>query len=177
MLGFACVRNFLAVIIVCGSTAIASSAPQLGSDAEWQNVKTIRSLVVLLEAWLDTHTDLSRREVSPKIRVIPWTVAAMQTGIAGREHGFTRGLYDQRNSTIYLIEPWAPTDEEDVSVLLHELVHHRQAPLNFYCPGAQEDAAYRLQDEWLREQGMQADVNWIEVVLAAGCTPKDIHPE
>ena len=63
------------------------------------------------------------------------------------------------------------------SVLLHELVHYRQSPHYFYYPAAQEEAACHLKDEWLRERRLRANVNWIAVVLEAGCTPKDIHPD
>jgi hypothetical protein len=44
-------------------------------------------------------------------------------------------------------------------------------------PGAQEPDAYRLQAAWLAERGQEIEVNRIAVVLAAGCTPKDIHPD
>lgn len=35
---------------------------------------------------------------------------------------------------------------EDASMLLHELIHHRQAPHHWYCPAAPELPAYRLQE-------------------------------
>lgn len=45
------------------------------------------------------------------------------------------------------------------------------------CPAAQELPAYRLHDARLAEWGLQAGVNWVAVVLDAGCTPRDIHPD
>lgn len=88
-----------------------------------------------------------------------------------------RGLYDPDRSEILLVRPWGLRNAEDVGVLLHELVHHRQALHHWYCPAAQELPAYRLQEAWLSEQGLSADVNWMAVVLDAGCTPRDKHQD
>lgn len=69
-------------------------------------------------------------------------------------------------------------DARDVSVLLHELTHHRQATArHWYCPGQQELPAYRLQAAWLAEQDETIAINWIDATLAAGCTPSDFHPD
>lgn len=92
--------------------------------------------------------------------------------------GRTRGLYDPDAATIRLVRPWDPRDPFDVSTLPHELVHHRQqGARHWYCPGAQELPAYRLQEAWLADLGLEPDIDWIAVVLEAGCTPRDIHPE
>ena len=48
---------------------------------------------------------------------------------------------------------------------------------HWYCPGAQELSAYRTQQAWLAELGLELDVNWIAVVLESGCTPRDFHPD
>nr|WP_069300746.1 DUF6647 family protein [Neptunicoccus sediminis] len=61
-------------------------------------------------------------------------------------------------------------------MLLHELVHHRQNNMHYYCEAAKEFAAYKTQRAWLEERGLSLNVNWIGVVLASSCTPKDIHP-
>ncbi len=43
------------------------------------------------------------------------------------------------------------------------------------CPVAQELPAYRLQEAWFGELGLEPDVNWIAVTLEAGCARRDIH--
>ncbi|MGI9367922.1 MAG: DUF6647 family protein [Ruegeria sp.] len=120
---------------------------------------------------------LERRNALPVIEIISAYEARFVAGVAEHGNGRTRGLYDPMESTIYLVHPWKPADPQDISVLLHELVHHRQVGHHFYCLGAQEEQAYRLQEDWLSEQGLQADVNWIAIVIDAGCAPKDIHPD
>lgn len=162
--------RWLATIPLCLSltTAPVSAAepPVVGSE-----------ILGMLEHWLDANTDLPARPDLPEIRVVSAQQAALIAGLPGRGHGATRGLYDAQSETIYLVHPWAADDPEDLSVLLHELVHHRQAPRHFYCPAAQEEGAYRAQSAWLAELGLKADVNWIAVILDAGCTPRDIHPD
>ncbi|MBV6636712.1 MAG: hypothetical protein KI788_12510 [Mameliella sp.] len=143
----------------------------------WRHAETTSDLVTHLEDWLDGRTDLPRRNSRPDIRVIGETRARNLLGTsASRQGGRTRGLYDPESSTVYLIRPWDPRNPFDASVLLHELVHHRQAEAgHWYCPGAQELPAYRLQDAWLGEMALRADVNWIAVVLEASCPRRDIH--
>lgn len=152
---------------------------EAGPDAAtWRQSGTLQALILSLEDWLDDHADWPRRAAAPNIRLVsPWQATARQGAAANARHGRLRGLYDPDRSELLLVRPWNPRDAQDVSVLLHELVHHRQAPHHWYCPGAQELPAHRLQAAWLSEQGLSLEVNWLKVVLDAGCTPRDIHPE
>ncbi|MAM61145.1 DUF6647 family protein [Maritimibacter sp. UBA3975] len=134
-------------------------------------------LVGMLEDWLDTHVPWPRRGSAPRVELIMPRDANLIGGLPGRGHGDTRGLYDGETGTIYLVQPWSAEDPQDMAVLLHELVHHRQAPHHFYCPAAQEEGAYRAQEAWLANLGLTADINWTAVILEAGCTPRDIHPD
>lgn len=145
----------------------------------WRNAKSLPQLVAHLETWLDANTDLQRRAAAPTIEwVSPAKAAYLQGGAQAAKAETTRGLYDPDTQAIYLVQPWSARDPFDVSVLLHELVHHRQnGGGHWYCPGAQELDAYRTQEAWLAELGLEANVNWIAVILEAGCTPRDIHPD
>lgn len=135
------------------------------------------SLVERLELWLDARTDWPRRAAPPRIEVISGLDLARMLGGPRRGFGRARGLYDAETQTVFLARPWDPDRPEHVSVLLHELVHHRQAPHHWYCPAAQELPAYRLQEAWLAAHGLELEVNWIAIVLEAGCTRSDIHPD
>ena len=146
--------------------------------ADWRRAENMTILISTLEHWLDAKADLPRRDTAPHVRFVSaWQAAALRGETATFQRGHLRGLYDPDRSEVLLVRPWDPRDARDVAVLLHELAHHRQAPHYWYCPAAQELPAYRLQEEWLSEQGEALDVNWIAVVLDAGCTPHDIHPE
>ncbi|MGP6089974.1 DUF6647 family protein [Antarctobacter jejuensis] len=162
-----------------GQQPFITAPAQADASLIWRDADGLNDLVAHLEGWLDGNSDLPRREGVPEVRIVSQSWAASLVS-ARRAHQTAqpRGYYDPASRIIYLLQPWSPRDPHDVSVLLHELAHHRQATAgHWYCPGAQELTAYRLQDIWLNDLGLEADVNWIAVVLEAGCTPRDIHPD
>jgi hypothetical protein len=67
---------------------------------------------------------------------------------AGRE---IAGVYDDATRTIYLPEGWSGATPAELSVLVHEMVHHLQngAQLKYECPQAREQLAYAAQERWL----------------------------
>lgn len=167
-----------ALIVLCPALSRAETAVRLEIMPEWRQAEGMASLVDVLETWLDMRTEWPRRGTAPSVSVVSEFQAEARRGPAETfQRGRLRGLYDPDRTEILLVRPWNPRDAEDVSVLLHELVHHRQAPHYWYCPAAQELPAYRLQETWLAEQGLSAEINWVAVVLDAGCTPRDIHPD
>ena len=54
-------------------------------------------------------------------------------------------------ATIYLPADWTGSTPAEVSVLVHEMVHHLQNVANtkFECPQAREQLAYAAQQRWL----------------------------
>ncbi|MRU14855.1 hypothetical protein FDP25_05350 [Roseovarius sp. A21] len=150
-----------------------------GELLAWREAPDMPALVTHLEDWLDAASDLPRRAAAPAVRLTSRAhVARIAPMRAASDASHTRGLYDPDSETIWLVRPWSAKSPFDVSVLLHELAHHRQAGQgHWYCPGAQELPAYRLQQAWLNELGLEPDVNWIAVILEAGCTARDIHPD
>ncbi|MGM0742689.1 MAG: DUF6647 family protein [Pseudomonadota bacterium] len=164
------------LMLVLVTRPAAASQPDL---LEWRDAKSLTALIHHLEEWLDRNTELPRASNTPNVRQIGLVNAAhLHAPIHSSQQSTTRGLYDPHEATIYLVRPWDRRNPFDVAVLLHELVHHRQREHgHWYCPGAQELPAYRIQDKWLAELGLEADINWIAVVLEAGCTPRDIHPD
>jgi hypothetical protein len=60
-------------------------------------------------------------------------------------------IYDDASRTIYLPEQWTGATPAEVSLLVHELVHHLQnvAGLKFDCAEAREKLAYSAQARWL----------------------------
>ena len=69
---------------------------------------------------------------------------------AGLGHDI-QAVYDDRSRTIYLPDGWTGATPADVSVLVHELVHHLQnvGGLKYACSEAREEPAYRAQARWL----------------------------
>jgi hypothetical protein len=60
-------------------------------------------------------------------------------------------LYDDRTGTILLSDRWTGHTPAELSVLVHELVHHMQkvAQRKYACPAAREELAYEAQEKWL----------------------------
>lgn len=60
-------------------------------------------------------------------------------------------LYDDGNKTIYLPEGWSGKTPAELSVLVHEMVHHLQnlAGLKYGCSEEREKLAYAAQTQWL----------------------------
>jgi hypothetical protein len=167
-----------ALVALCLAPLRAQTADQITAPSKWLPTEDMPELVSGLENWLDTDADWPRRDAPPRIRFVnQWQAKARQGTTSSFQRGQLRALYDPDLSEILLVLPWDPRNAKDVSVLLHELVHHRQAPHHWYCPAAQELPAYRLQDAWLAEQGLAIEINWMAVVLDAGCSPRDIHPD
>ena len=173
--GWTLARTLLSCLMVLSAASQVHATDLLG----WREAGSLDGLVEHLEDWLDRHSELPRRETVP---VVKWTSVAGVTALTGSQRAAhvatVRGLYDAEGATIWLVRPWSARDPRDVSVLLHELVHHRQAASgHWYCPGAQELPAYRLQQAWLGELGLPLEVNWVAIVLESGCTARDFHPD
>lgn len=63
----------------------------------------------------------------------------------------TVAIYDDSSRTIYLPLSWTGGTAAELSMLVHEMVHHLQniGGLKYECPAAREQLAYRAQDKWL----------------------------
>lgn len=169
----------LRTLVLCLSLFAPVNALPAATSPGWQSARSLSDLVSQLETWLDVHSDLPRNAAPPVIRRVHRSELAEVSARRGARHaGLTRGLYDPADGTIWLANPWNPRNPYHVSILLHELYHHRQAAHgHYYCPGAQELPAYRAQEAWLAASGGVLDVNWVAIVLESGCTPRDIHPD
>ena len=74
----------------------------------------------------------------------------------------TVAVYDPVTRTIYLRQDWSGRTAADLSVLVHELVHHLQASAGrrFACVEASEDEAYAAQERWLRLFGASLEADF-----------------
>lgn len=164
-------------ILFLASMPTVSNADVMQKTATTGEVDLVQTLADL-EDWLDINSPYPRRSDAPSIRFINRTDISKLTGRKTRPGLNYRGFYDIDRAEIHIVKPWSTNNPRDVSVLLHELVHHRQQTTkHWYCAGAQELPAYRLQEKWLAERGMEAPINWVAVVLEAGCSRRDVHPD
>jgi hypothetical protein len=124
-------------------------------------------LLTAIETWLSIEFDLPILRNHPRIELVPPAeIAALRYGgrfpTAGTEHATsgpsaapsdrdTVAVYSDSTRTIYLAENWTGSTPAELSVLVHEMVHHLQslAGLKYECPQAREKLAYTAQERWL----------------------------
>jgi hypothetical protein len=113
----------------------------------------MKVLLMLVTAWLSANFDLPAEHEQPNIKLI--TQQQMVTfrygGSAANSGRELVALYDDKTRTIFLSDRWTGGTPTELSVLVHEMVHHLQnvANLRHECPAAREALAYAAQEKWL----------------------------
>ena len=126
----------------------------------------METLLTAIVTWLSIGFGLPANYEHPRIEfVTPVTMQAVQfrgqqpargpapsRAVSQRE---VEALYDDTRRTIYLPEGWTGRTPAEVSVLVHEMVHHLQnvAGVKYECPQAREKLAYTAQNQWLKRSG------------------------
>lgn len=106
-------------------------------------------------AWIAANGDLPPPATLPDLkRVSPRALEVIRLGGHDPAAGI-EALYDDATATIYLRAGWTGTTPAEMSILVHEMVHHLQAEAGrtYPCPGAREAEAYALQETWLAGHG------------------------
>jgi hypothetical protein len=149
------------------------------------------ALLTELTGWIAANFALPATADHPRIeRVSPARMAAVRfrglasdrqvAAEAGRlappEYGQdVYAVYDDNRRTIYLHEQWRADTPADVSVLVHELVHHLQnaAKMEFACPQEREKAAYDAQRAWLARFGttieQEFEIDAMSILVRTNC--------
>jgi hypothetical protein len=122
------------------------------------------ALLTSMVLWLSVNFALPANYSHPSIEFVANSkISALRYGyLAGAEKksealqpetasGELVAVYHDQTRTIYLPEGWSGTSAAELSVLIHELVHHLQnaGNLRFECPQEREQLAYWAQDRWL----------------------------
>lgn len=127
------------------------------------------TLLTVILTWLSINLGLPATAEHPRVELVPAArmAQARDSRLAGQQvdreapnaapaeaAGSGEGvhaIYDDRARVIYLPEGWNPSSSADVSVLVHELVHHVQNVnrLRYTCPAEREKLAYQAQGRWL----------------------------
>lgn len=137
-------------------------------------------LVAPLLRWIGDHTDY---DITQSLAAPP-RISFCETGqiihYEDRDVIVETGLraaYDLTHQQIFLVRPWSAQDTFDLSVLLHELIHHVQLQNRSWdCIGAPEWEAYKLQEKWLKAHDIDPEFDWLTIYMMSRC-PRDIHPD
>lgn len=120
------------------------------------------ALLTSIVTWLSTNFDLKPTTLLPRVEHLS-TAAMTQRryrtflgadgqSVSPSDSGLsTVAIYDRSEATIYLSLDWTGKTPAELSVLVHEMVHHLQnvAQTKFECPQAREQLAYAAQQRWL----------------------------
>lgn len=136
------------------------------------------SLIETIELWLTANFDLKPAGNPPAlVTIAPSRLVEIRYGPASVvQPDQVMGAYDKADETIYLTEGWTGGTPEQLSVLVHEMVHHLQASndMRFACPAEREVIAYQAQDAWLRLFGMDLEtafgIDAATLLVATVCT-------
>ena len=151
------------------------------------------ALLTAVVTWLSANFDLPRDYDHPPVKLVPaveitflryqaFTPAQRRevlsslpentVGSHGRE---AIAVYDDRTKTIFLPDTWTGETPADLSVLVHEMVHHLQntARIKYECPGVREQLAYAAQDKWLklfgRDLASEFDIDAFTLKVTTTC--------
>lgn len=105
-----------------------------------------------------------RREVTTAYAALP---AAQRQSVVS--------VYQDKEKSIVLPLGWKGVTPADISILVHEMVHHLQnsARLHYACPQEREALAYAAQEKWLglfgRSLHSDFDIDEMTLVVSTRC--------
>jgi hypothetical protein len=145
------------------------------------------ALVTMIALWLSLNFGIPPANKPPDIVVVPQNdilfkryrafthearrevLSSVRAAASIDKRREVVAIYDDVNRTIFLPEGWTGGTPAELSVLVHEMVHHLQTAngLRYPCPGAREEIAYAAQDKWLSlfGQNLKSEFDLDELTL------------
>jgi hypothetical protein len=137
------------------------------------------ALTAAVSGWTAERMGLSLPAALPRIVLqTPEEMARLRARGAPAFHrsgGPPLALYARDGATILLPSGWTGGDAVEVSVLVHEIVHHLQATSGrpAACPAAAEAEAFAVQAEWLQlfggDLGRDLGIDGLYLTLLGAC--------
>jgi hypothetical protein len=122
----------------------------------------MEALLTAIVVWLSANYDLPASFEHPRIefasakdmtsRFYESIARQQQAGmVLNQPEPDVVSLYSNETKTIYLLNSWKGKTPGELSMLVHEMVHHLQnvGQLKFACTQEREKLAYKAQDGWL----------------------------
>jgi Domain of unknown function (DUF6647) len=148
----------------------------------------MQTVLTLIVSWLSANFALPTSHDLPQITLV--AVDTMQvehlkaaeqrqpanvSSSADASGSQVEAFYDDATQTIYLPRTWTGNTPGELSVLVHEMVHHLQnvAGLKYACPQQREKLAYLAQDKWLNQFRLnlidEFELNKMTVLVRTNC--------
>jgi hypothetical protein len=146
-----------------------------------------QALLKAIVTWLSINFDLPRNYSYPSIKFepVPKIATFHHTGLLSDRPQDMAAVppgqrevvagYDPLTKTIFLSEGWTGSTPAELSILVHEMVHHLQnvGRLRYECAQASEELAYTAQDKWLglfgRDLATDFEVDGFTLVVSTRC--------
>jgi hypothetical protein len=158
-----------------GITYPVSAAAEFRPNA----TRSMEALLTEIATWLSTDFGLPAIEDRPRVEFAsPMKLMAMRyngmlpnqwredsmrdPAMQAAQAREVVAVYHDKTRTIFLPDAWTGTTPAELSVLVHEMVHHLQnlAGLAYVCPAAREKPAYLAQDQWLKLHGLDLETEF-----------------
>lgn len=176
--------SFFAVLVVLAVGAMpvahATEAPAGVTKPASAEVRGITpKLLTSIMTWLAANFDLPATPNLPKVEFAPplklvamryksfmpesWREDAIRDpSVQAAHQREVVAIYNDRTQTIVLPESWTGANATELSMLVHEMVHHMQnlAKLEYQCPAAREKLAYEAQNDWLKQHGLNLETEF-----------------
>lgn len=159
-------------------TVLSASFFTLATQACLAEPREAPALLETISLWLSSNYDLPLAADMPALASL--RAAELVVRRYGPEAIYPEGgvvaLYDDAEGMIFVSDEWSGNTPGDLSILVHELVHHMQAAADqrFACPGEREVLAYRAQNDWLGLFGDSLEetfgIDQATLLVATSCT-------
>ena len=118
-------------------------------------------LLTAIVVWLFANFGLPANYDFPRIERMPSTAmtnlryqglsAEQRQAMSIDQLQQVMSLYSDEEKTIYLLPEWTGRTPAELSILVHEMVHHSQnlSHADYVCPAEREKLAYQAQEKWL----------------------------
>lgn len=137
----------------------------------------MNALLTAIVTWLSVNFGLPAIYDHPRIMLMqPTQITKLRYGVDHLADGRSVvAVYDNKATAIMLPDNWMGRTPAELSILVHEMVHHLQnkGGLKYPCPAAREAPAYAAQAKWLGEFGTNLkhdfDIDPMTLMVMTSC--------
>lgn len=165
-----CKSNYFHAILLL-ILAMGYSAPVLADVEDGTHISSaiVQPLIAWVEKETGTHIPRAPIVIASRTRFSLELEHSHEPHAGRPQSGYVPGTVILDNTQ------WDPEDPTQMSLLVHELVHHAQLFMKnkrWACANEKETQAYTLQNKWLEEHGHSPFVreSWIRRVSACAGT-------
>ena len=159
-----------------GVRVLLAAEQEQKDHPSFESARPTQALLTEIVTWLSDHYDLPANYTLPEFKFLPaLELASVYRQALAQERINQNGInepavqgsglidivafYNDKTKTIFLADTWNGGSATEVSVLVHEMVHHLQnvGKLKYECAAAREKTAYLAQEAWLNRHGLDLE--------------------